>query len=85
MQTDLKIGIIGGSGMEDPAFISDYSKETISTPYGSPSSELILGNIFFFSEESNLLIDWPIELCAQIFFIFTFGCLTRSLISSMPI
>ena len=45
MPTDLKIGIIGGSGMEDPTFISDYSKETVSTPYGDPSSELIVGNI----------------------------------------
>ena len=45
MLTNLKIGIIGGSGMEDPAFISDYSKETVSTPYGDPSSELIVGNI----------------------------------------
>ena len=45
MPTDFKIGIIGGSGMEDPTFISDYSKETVSTPYGDPSSELILCNI----------------------------------------
>ena len=45
MPIDLKIGIIGGSGMEDPIFISDYSKETVSTPYGDPSSELIVGNI----------------------------------------
>ena len=45
MPTDLIIGIIGGSGMEDPTFISDYSKEAVSTPYGDPSSELILGNI----------------------------------------
>ena len=45
MPTDLKIGIIGGSGMEDPTFISDYSKETVSTPYGDPSSELIVGKI----------------------------------------
>ena len=45
MPIDLKIGIIGGSGMEDPTFISDYSKETVSTPYGDPSSELIVGNI----------------------------------------
>ena len=45
MPTDLKIGIIGGSGMEDPSLISDYSKETVSTPYGDPSSELIVGNI----------------------------------------
>ena len=45
MSTDLKIGIIGGSGMEDPAFISDYSSKTVSTPYGKPSSELIIGKI----------------------------------------
>ena len=45
MPTDLKIGIIGGSGMEDPTFISDYSKEVVSTPYGDPSSELIVGKI----------------------------------------
>jgi 5'-methylthioadenosine phosphorylase len=45
MRSDLKIGIIGGSGMEDPAFLSDYYKKDISTPYGKPSSELILGTI----------------------------------------
>ena len=45
MPTDLKIGIIGGSGMEDPAFISDSGSKEISTPYGDPSSKLILGNI----------------------------------------
>ena len=45
MPTDLKIGIISGSGMEDPAFISDYSSKAVATPYGDPSSELIMGNI----------------------------------------
>jgi len=45
MPTDLKIGIIGGSGLEDPAFISDFTSKEISTPYGNPSSKLILGNI----------------------------------------
>ena len=45
MVNKLKIGIIGGSGMEDPAFISDYSSKVVSTPYGDPSSELIIGNI----------------------------------------
>jgi 5'-methylthioadenosine phosphorylase len=45
MPTSLKIGIIGGSGMEDPAFINDYSSKAISTPYGDPSSELIIGKI----------------------------------------
>ena len=45
MPTNLKIGIIGGSGMEDPAFISDFTSKKVSTPYGDPSSKLILGNI----------------------------------------
>ena len=45
MSSNLKIGIIGGSGMEDPAFIADYNAKDISTPYGTASSELILGKI----------------------------------------
>jgi 5'-methylthioadenosine phosphorylase len=45
MVNGLKIGIIGGSGMEDPAFINDYSSKAVSTPYGDPSSELIMGDI----------------------------------------
>jgi len=45
MLTNMKIGIIGGSGMEDPAFISDFNSKNISTPYGDPSSSLILGKI----------------------------------------
>ena len=43
MANKLKIGIIGGSGMEDPTFINDYTSKTVSTPYGDPSSELIVG------------------------------------------
>ncbi len=45
MPTDLKIGIIGGSGMEDPTIISDFNKKNISTAYGDPSSKLIFGKI----------------------------------------
>ncbi|MBH10788.1 MAG: S-methyl-5'-thioadenosine phosphorylase [Candidatus Marinimicrobia bacterium] len=45
MKTNLKIGIIGGSGMEDPAFISNFNTKKVLTPYGDPSSELIIGNI----------------------------------------
>ena len=42
MRGDLKIGIIGGSGMEDPAFISNSNSKDVSTSYGDPSSQLIL-------------------------------------------
>ena len=45
MVNELKIGIIGGSGMEDPAFIKDYSSQMVSTPYGNPSSEMVIGKI----------------------------------------
>jgi 5'-methylthioadenosine phosphorylase len=45
MRSELKIGIIGGSGMEDPGFISDSNSKDVSTPYGDPSSQLILGSI----------------------------------------
>ena len=31
--------------MEDPAFIADYSSKSVTTPYGEPSSELIIGTI----------------------------------------
>ena len=41
----MKIGIIGGSGMEDPIFIEDCSSEKVSTPYGNPSSDLIVGTM----------------------------------------
>ena len=45
MPINLKIGIIGGSGMENPAFISDFNSKNVSTPYGEPSSELIFGRL----------------------------------------
>jgi 5'-methylthioadenosine phosphorylase len=34
----IKIGIIGGSGLEDPTLLSDITEEEIVTPYGKPSS-----------------------------------------------
>ena len=45
MSDENKIGIIGGSGLEDPAFIDDYSTTKVETPYGDPSSNLIVGKI----------------------------------------
>ncbi len=45
MPDEIKIGIIGGSGLEDPAFIDDYSTTKVETPYGDPSSALIVGKI----------------------------------------
>ena len=40
-----KIAIIGGTGLENPNILKNPSRIKVSTPYGDPSSELILGSI----------------------------------------
>jgi 5'-methylthioadenosine phosphorylase len=39
------IGIIGGSGLDNPDILKDARDETLSTPYGDPSSTLKHGKI----------------------------------------
>lgn len=41
----LKIGIIGGSGLDDPQILSKIKIKKVKTPYGLPSSDLTVGNI----------------------------------------
>lgn len=41
----IKIGIIGGSGLEDPNILSKVREEEVSTPYGKPTSVLKHGSI----------------------------------------
>ena len=41
----LKIGIIGGSGLEDPKLLNNIREEEVSTPYGNPTSVLTHGTI----------------------------------------
>jgi 5'-methylthioadenosine phosphorylase len=41
----VKVGIIGGSGLEDPAILTDQNETIIETPYGNPTSALITGKI----------------------------------------
>jgi 5'-methylthioadenosine phosphorylase len=41
----VKIGIIGGSGLDDPQLLKDKKDKKVKTPYGSPSSELTVGKI----------------------------------------
>lgn len=41
----LKVGIIGGSGLDDPDIFKDFTELEISTPYGNPSSSLLSGRI----------------------------------------
>jgi len=39
------IGIIGGSGLEDPRIIADFEEKEIETPFGKPSDKIVLGKI----------------------------------------
>jgi len=41
----IKVGIIGGSGMDDPRLVKDRKEKSIKTPYGNPSSPLTIGRI----------------------------------------
>jgi 5'-methylthioadenosine phosphorylase len=41
----VKIGIIGGSGMDDPALMKNIREKAVRTPYGAPSSKLTTGKI----------------------------------------
>lgn len=41
----IKVGIIGGSGLDDPDILKEAKEHTISTPYGSPTSVLTCGSI----------------------------------------
>ncbi|KAI8787035.1 S-methyl-5-thioadenosine phosphorylase [Biomphalaria glabrata] len=41
----IKIGIIGGSGLDDPNILDNRQEKFINTPFGQPSDSLILGTI----------------------------------------
>jgi len=41
----IRIGIIGGSGMDDPKLMRDKRERKVTTPYGSPTSPLTIGLI----------------------------------------
>jgi len=41
----VKIGIIGGSGLDNPEILEDVKEISVDTPYGKPSSSLKVGKI----------------------------------------
>ena len=41
----IKVGIIGGSGMDDPKLLKDKKEKRVRTPFGSPTSVLTTGTI----------------------------------------
>jgi len=41
----VKIGIIGGSGLDDPKLLENHEEKEVDTPYGRPSSKLTIGKL----------------------------------------
>jgi 5'-methylthioadenosine phosphorylase len=41
----MKIGIIGGSGLENPEILTDFKTKEVETPFGKPSSPITMGKI----------------------------------------
>jgi len=41
----MKIGIIGGSGLDDPRLLSNFEEKDLNTPYGKPSSNIVSGKL----------------------------------------
>lgn len=41
----IKVGIIGGSGLDNPDILKNVTEYSVETPYGSPSSDLTCGVI----------------------------------------
>ena len=50
----IKIGIIGGSGLDDPDILKDSVELEITTEYGDPSSTLVSGKI---NDIETIIID----------------------------
>jgi len=45
MSNKIKIGIIGGSGIDDPGILKKAKEKNVETPYGQPASKLVMGQI----------------------------------------
>jgi len=41
----VKIGIIGGSGLDNPELLKEYKEQDVETPYGNPSSPVSCGKL----------------------------------------
>ncbi|CAG5131851.1 unnamed protein product [Candidula unifasciata] len=43
--SEIKVGIIGGSGLNDPIFLENKHEKLVVTPFGKPSGAIVLGTI----------------------------------------
>ncbi|KAH9515432.1 hypothetical protein Btru_014444 [Bulinus truncatus] len=41
----IKVGIIGGSGLDDPNILDNRQEKCVDTPFGKPSDNLIIGTV----------------------------------------
>jgi len=46
MAQDIKIGIIGGSGLYKMEALKDIEEVTVDTPFGAPSDAIITGSLY---------------------------------------
>ena len=49
----VKIGIIGGSGLYDMAEVTDRKEVTLETPFGPPSGPYVLGTLWVFHTDAD--------------------------------
>jgi len=49
----VKIGIIGGSGLDDPQLLQNYEEREIETPFGNPSSKIACAGCVTISKGIN--------------------------------
>lgn len=45
MAIPVKIGVIGGTGLDDPDILEGRTEESVETPFGPPSDKIVLGKI----------------------------------------
>ncbi|XP_060530408.1 S-methyl-5'-thioadenosine phosphorylase [Cylas formicarius] len=45
MAPDIKVAIIGGTGLDDPDILKNRREKRVTTPFGAPSDSLLLGEI----------------------------------------
>jgi len=63
----IQIGIIGGSGLDDPDILDSRLEKKVTTPFGDPSDVLIEGKIG--GQECVLLARYIIIIKINIIFI----------------
>lgn len=55
MSTVIKVGIIGGSGLDNPGLLDDFQETAVNTPFGAPAAPLV----------SGLLNEVPVVILAR--------------------